>query len=84
MPEQRILRTPQAARRPDPVSNSDPSPEVSPESVRTPSDSLLVVSLCPVCRRVRLGADRPCARRPAGGVGADSVARRPGRRRFRT
>jgi len=29
-------------------------PDVSPETVRTPSDGLLVVSLCPVCRQVEL------------------------------
>ena len=32
----------------------DSPPEVSPESVRTLSDGLLVVSLCPVCGRVEL------------------------------
>jgi hypothetical protein len=31
-----------------------PRPEVPAESVRTPSDGLLVVSLCPVCRRAEL------------------------------
>ena len=36
------------------MSKTRPRTDVSPESVRTPSDGLLVVSLCAVCRRVEL------------------------------
>ena len=36
------------------MSNPDYTPNVSSESVRTPSDVLLVVSLCLICQRVEL------------------------------